>query len=90
MVKAIGIDSGTKTMDIYGFDDKDGKVLIDLAIPREDITKNPGIIIEKLRKTQQTEGFIDALLVLLDMECLFKEHAMQAMQIFLGNFCDRC
>ena len=41
MVKAIGIDSGTKTMDIYGFDDNDGRVLIDLAIPREEITKNP-------------------------------------------------
>ena len=61
MVKAIGIDSGTKTMDIYGFDDKDGKVLIDLAIPREEITKNPSLIIEKLKETQQTAGFIDAI-----------------------------
>jgi len=61
MVKAIGIDSGTKTMDIFGFDDKDGKVLIDLAIPREEITKNPRIIVEKLRETQRTAGFIDAI-----------------------------
>ncbi len=61
MVKAIGIDSGTKTMDIYGFDDKNGEVLIDLAIPREEITKNPSLIIEKLRETQQTAGFIDAI-----------------------------
>jgi predicted butyrate kinase (DUF1464 family) len=61
MVRSIGIDSGTKTMDIYGFDDKDGKVLIDLAIPREEITKNPSLIIEKLRETQQSAGFIDAI-----------------------------
>jgi len=61
MVKAIGIDSGTKTMDIYGFDDKDGKVLIDLAIPRDEITKNPSLIIEKLRETQRTAGSIDAI-----------------------------
>ena len=61
MVKAIGIDSGTKTMDIYGFDDKNGKVLIDLAIPREEITKNPSLIIEKLKETQQTAGPIDAI-----------------------------
>ncbi len=61
MVKAIGIDSGTKTMDIYGFDDKSDEVLIDLAIPREEITKNPNLIVEKLRATQQTAGRIDAI-----------------------------
>jgi predicted butyrate kinase (DUF1464 family) len=61
MVKAIGIDSGTKTMDIYGFDDKNGEVLIDLAIPRDEITKTPSLLIEKLRETQQTAGFIDAI-----------------------------
>ena len=61
MVKAIGIDSGTKTMDIYGFDDKNGKVLIDTAIPRDEITKNPSVLIEKLRETQRTAGSIDAI-----------------------------
>ena len=61
MVRAIGIDSGTKTMDIYGFDDKDGEVLIDLAIPREEITQKPCILIEKLRETQKAAGFIDAI-----------------------------
>src|SRR5208283_1534739 len=61
MVKAIGIDSGTKTMDFYGFDDKNGKVLIDLAIPRDEITKNPSLIIEKLKETQHKSGLIDAI-----------------------------
>ena len=62
MVRAIGIDSGTKTMDIYGFDDEDGKVLIDLAIPRDEITKKPSLLIEKLNETQKNAGFIDAIL----------------------------
>ncbi|MGA3059601.1 MAG: DUF1464 family protein [Candidatus Bathyarchaeia archaeon] len=61
MVKAIGIDSGTKTMDIYGFDDKNGKVLIDLAIPRDEVTRTPSLIIDKLKETQQAEGSIDAI-----------------------------
>ena len=61
MVKTIGIDSGTKTMDIYGFDDENGEVLIDLAIPREEVTKNPNLIIERLRETQRTAGFINAI-----------------------------
>jgi predicted butyrate kinase (DUF1464 family) len=61
MVKAVGIDSGTKTMDIYGFDDQNGEVLIDLALSREEVTKNPSLVIDKLRETQQAFGKIDAV-----------------------------
>ena len=61
MVKAIGIDSGTKSMDVYGFDDKDGRILIDVAIPRDEITKDPNILIEKLKETQRSVGAIDAI-----------------------------
>jgi len=61
MVKAVGIDSGTKTMDIYGFDDQDGKVLVDLALSREAVTENPSIVIAKLREAQQAFGKIDAI-----------------------------
>lgn len=60
MVRAIGIDSGTKTMDIYGFDDKTGEVLIDLAVTREDVTNKPGMIIEKLKEIQES-GIVDAI-----------------------------
>ncbi len=61
MVRAIGIDSGTKTMDIYGFDDQDGSTIIDLSIPRDEITKSAQQVIEKLRETQTRVGKIDAI-----------------------------
>ena len=61
MVKAIGIDSGTKTMDIFGFDDKDGSIIIDVAIPRDEITKSAKLVVEKLREAQERVGKIDAI-----------------------------
>ena len=61
MVKAVGIDSGTKTMDIFGFDDKDGSIIIDIAIPRDEITKSAKLVVEKLRETQARFGKIDAI-----------------------------
>jgi predicted butyrate kinase (DUF1464 family) len=61
LVLAIGIDSGTKTMDIYGFNDKDGSTIIDIAIPRDQITKSAKLVVEKLREVQAQEGKIDAI-----------------------------
>lgn len=61
MVKAVGIDSGTKTMDIFGFDDEDGSTIIDVAIPRDEITKSAKLVIEKLRDAQAILGKIDAI-----------------------------
>ncbi len=61
MVKSIGIDSGTKTMDIFGFDDIDGSIIIDVAIPRDEITKSSKLVLEKLRETQNRFGKIDAI-----------------------------
>ena len=61
MVKAVGIDSGTKTMDIYGFDDQSGDVLVDFALSREEVTKNPSLVVDKLREIQQASGKIDAI-----------------------------
>jgi len=61
VVKAIGIDSGTKTMDIFGFDDKDGSIIIDKAIPRDQITKGSKLVLEKLREVQNRVGKIDAI-----------------------------
>ncbi|HUK86008.1 MAG TPA: DUF1464 family protein [Candidatus Acidoferrum sp.] len=61
MVKAIGIDSGTKTMDIFGFDDKDGSIIIDVAIPRDQITEGSKGVLEKLREAQNRVGKIDAI-----------------------------
>lgn len=61
MVKAIGIDSGTKTMDIFGFDDIDGSIIIDVAIPRDHITEGSKLVLEKLRDVQNRVGKIDAI-----------------------------
>jgi len=61
MVKAVGIDSGTKTMDIYGFDDQNGEVLVDCALSREEVTKQPSLVIDKLKETQHEHGKIDAI-----------------------------
>ena len=61
MVKAIGIDSGTKTMDIFGFDDRDNSIIIDMVIPRDEITKSAKLVVEKLREAQIRAGKIDAI-----------------------------
>jgi predicted butyrate kinase (DUF1464 family) len=61
LVKAIGIDSGTKTMDIFGFDDEDNTIIIDIAIPRDEITKSAKLVVEKLREAQANFGKIDAI-----------------------------
>ncbi|HEX55194.1 MAG: DUF1464 domain-containing protein [Candidatus Altiarchaeales archaeon] len=49
MVRAVGIDPGTKSMDIFGFDDETDETIIDESIPRDKITENPGIIMEILK-----------------------------------------
>jgi len=61
MVKAIGIDSGTKSMDIFGFDDETGEVIIDTAVDRNKVTENPAVIVELLREVQEEYGKIDAI-----------------------------
>ena len=50
MVTAIGIDPGTKSMDVFGFDDETDKVIMDLAIPRVEVTKNPEIVLDAIRE----------------------------------------
>jgi predicted butyrate kinase (DUF1464 family) len=61
LVKSIGIDSGTKTMDIFGFDDQDDSIIIDVAIPRDEITKSAKLVLEKLREAQKRVGRIDSI-----------------------------
>jgi len=61
MVKAVGIDSGTKSMDVFGFDDETGEVIADVSLDRNRVTENPGIILELLREIQREHGEIDAI-----------------------------
>ena len=63
MVKAAGIDSGTKSVDIYAFDDSTGEILIDEAIPRDLVTKDPSIVIEKIREAEERFGSFDSIAV---------------------------
>ena len=48
-------------MDIYGFNDKDGSTIIDIAIPRDQITQSAKLVVEKLREVQAIVGKIDAI-----------------------------
>lgn len=50
MVKVVGTDSGTKSYDIFGFDDETEEVFVDEAIPREEMVKNPHIVIKRLKE----------------------------------------
>ena len=56
MVRAVGIDPGTYSMDIFGFDDETGKIIVDESIPRVKITENPEIVLEILRKVKEEHG----------------------------------
>ena len=48
-------------MDIFGFDDQDGSIIIDVAIPRDEITRSAKLVVEKLREGQDRVGKIDAI-----------------------------
>ncbi len=61
MVRAVGIDSGTKSMDLFGFDDETGEVIVDTAVDRNKVTENPAIIVDLLREVQEKYGKIDAI-----------------------------
>ena len=61
MVRAVGIDSGTRSMDIFGFDDETGEVIVDTAVDRNRVTENPAIIVDLLREVQEEYGKIDAI-----------------------------
>jgi len=61
LVKAVGIDPGTMSMDIFGFDDERGEVIVDKAIPRDEVTRNPAVVVEELRRVQREHGRIDAI-----------------------------
>ncbi len=59
MVTAIGIDPGTKSMDLFGFDDETDEVIIDRTIPRSEVTKNPKIVLDAILETDKN---IDAII----------------------------
>ena len=48
-------------MDLYGFNDKDNRTIIDIAIPRDQINQSAKLVVEKLREVQAQEGKIDVI-----------------------------
>ncbi len=61
MVKAIGIDPGTMSIDIYGFDDVTGETIVDTSIPRDRLTENPAVVVDLLRDIEARYGKVDAI-----------------------------
>ncbi|MGC8566963.1 MAG: DUF1464 family protein [Caldisphaera sp.] len=58
MVRAIGLDSGTMSLDILGFDDESNEVFLDIAIPREVITNHPEYPIKLIEKIKDVKAIV--------------------------------
>jgi len=59
MVRAIGMDPGTGSLDILGFDDDTMKVFLDVSIPRDEITRDPSIPLKVI--SQHSPEEVDAI-----------------------------
>ncbi len=62
MAKVIGIDPGTMSMDLLGFDDVTLQVFLDESIPRELVTRNPRIVVERVEEASRRVGGVDAII----------------------------
>jgi predicted butyrate kinase (DUF1464 family) len=60
LVRAVGTDSGTKSYDIFGFDDETDEVLVDEAIPREEMVRDPHMVVKRLREIDE-KYHVDAI-----------------------------
>jgi len=60
-MKVAGTDAGIKTYDLFGFDDQTGEIFLDESIPREEISREPGLVIERFREVGREVGGIKAI-----------------------------
>ena len=49
MARVLGTDSGTKSYDIFGFDDETEEIFADESIPREEMVRDPSIVLKRLK-----------------------------------------
>ncbi|MEM3736839.1 MAG: DUF1464 family protein [Candidatus Bathyarchaeia archaeon] len=61
MAKALGIDPGTKSMDLFGFDDSTDEIFLDEAVPRDEVTTRPRVVLDIVREAVRRYGSIDAI-----------------------------
>lgn len=60
MVRVVGTDSGTKSYDIFGFDDETNEFFVDESIPRDEVVANPYIVVKRLKEIDKRFG-VDAI-----------------------------
>jgi predicted butyrate kinase (DUF1464 family) len=63
VARVVGIDSGTMSMDLLGFDDEDMRVFLDVAIPREEVTRDPGVVVDALLEAAGRVGGLDSIVM---------------------------
>lgn len=56
MVRALGIDPGTGSMDLLLIDDEDNRVLYEESIPRSNVTRDPHIIMVRVLELDRKYG----------------------------------
>jgi len=60
VVRVVGTDSGTKSYDIFGFDDETNEFFVDESIPRDEVVANPYIVVKRLKEIDKRFG-VDAI-----------------------------
>ncbi len=60
MARVLGIDPGTGSMDILAIDDEGMKVLFEESVPRDEVTRDPSIIIRIVERVHDSVG-LDAV-----------------------------